>query len=478
MRQTLRGSKETRLEAAIHVVSLLVNQKVLFGKGDEVGLVLYGTHESSNDLATDDQYQHITIKKAIAPPDMDLARDVLQIEPEGEQADVLDALIVAMDLLMKRQAEEPKQVFQKRLFLVTDAATPINMEDTSQIVDGLKQMDAKLNVIGIEFTESDANSPPDQDDLKFKNEQFLGRLIDEVEGVTVPIGQAIEMMSFFKAQPPAQRASFRGLLQIGNDLSIPIQSFIKTMVSKPPTAKKISTVAMEAAEPKSMNVIKDTSYQSTTDPDREVPVEERIKGMTYGKTLVPFSKVDETVLKYESEACLKVIGFTSASKIPRFHFFGNVECFVAPPGDTTAGTALSALIRALAETDSVAIVRYVKRNKSVPHLGVLHPHIRPDCENLYYNSLPFSEDIRQYPFAPLDPNRMRKGLAPSQAQLEAADQLIDALDLVQKDGEEEIELFKPKHVYNPTLQRLYQAVQSKAVHPNDPIPPLDPIVAK
>ncbi len=40
------------------------------------------------------------------------------------------------------------------------------------------------------------------------------------------------------------------------------------------------------------------------------------------------------------------------------HFMGNVECFVPIPGDAQGSTALSALIHALFETESVGIVRY------------------------------------------------------------------------------------------------------------------------
>lgn len=51
----------------------------------------------------------------------------------------------------------------------------------------------------------------------------------------------------------------------------------------------------------------------------------------------------------------------------------NVEMFVAPPGDNDAAVALSALVHALAETGSAAIVRYVKRANALPYLGCLLP---------------------------------------------------------------------------------------------------------
>lgn len=41
-----------------------------------------------------------------------------------------------------------------------------------------------------------------------------------------------------------------------------------------------------------------------------------------------------------------------------------------------------------------------------------------------------------------------------------------------------MEALKPKYTYNPTLQRLYQCVQHRALNPDDPLPELDPLIAK
>lgn len=98
---------------------------------------------------------------------------------------------------------------------------------------------------------------------------------------------------------------------------------------------------------------------NATDPDREVPPEERIKGYRYGRTLVlfnysysfckkyrkyhtyilcslkflslslflvfefevPFSKIDEEALKYHTEPCLKLIGFCPVTSVPRILSF-------------------------------------------------------------------------------------------------------------------------------------------------------------
>jgi len=127
------------------------------------------------------------------------------------------------------------------------------------------------------------------------------------------------------------------------------------------------------------------------------------------------------------------------------------------------------------------IVRFVKIKNAAPHLGVLMPHIKSDLEYLIYQKLPFAEDLRHYPFAPLDPGHIRAAHAPSQAQLDAAERLIQSLDLMtaskDEDGEP-MESLKPKFTYNPVLQRFYQCVQHRALHPNAPLPPLDPVISQ
>jgi len=51
----------------------------------------------------------------------------------------------------------------------------------------------------------------------------------------------------------------------------------------------------------------------------------------------------------------------------------NVECVGPLPGDEAAATALAAIAQAMKESNSVGIVRYVKRANSAPLLGVVTP---------------------------------------------------------------------------------------------------------
>lgn len=60
---------------------------------------------------------------------------------------VLDALVVGMDMLMKKQQADPKKKYQKRVFVVTTAGDPISMDGMNKIVETFSKIEAKLNIM-------------------------------------------------------------------------------------------------------------------------------------------------------------------------------------------------------------------------------------------------------------------------------------------------------------------------------------------
>lgn len=89
---------------------------------------------------------------------------------------------------------------------------------------------------------------------------------------------------------------------------------------------------------------------------------------------------------------------------------------------------------------------------------------------MWVNTLPFAEDLRSYPFAPLassDP-RTKKVFCPTPEQSMAARGLIQALDI-----DDSLDI---KEIRNPMFQIFYEAVNHRAIHPNEPLPPSDPSI--
>jgi len=105
--------------------------------------------------------------------------------------------------------------------------------------------------------------------------------------------------------------------------------------------------------------------------------------------------------------------------------------------------AFSALINAMIETEKVMIAKWVSRKNSAPKLVVLHPYHTPKFECLYMNVLPTVEDIRDYQFGSL--------VESTPAQQQSMDEFVDALDLDQREEEDNEE-----GVFNPTLQYFNQ----------------------
>jgi len=176
------------------------------------------------------------------------------------------------------------------------------------------------------------------------------------------------------------------------------------------------------------------------------------------------SNIDEVVLRYTCDSCLQLIGFTKASNVPRHHYMGNTE--VVSPIDDRGATIVSGLVRSMVETESVAIVRYSPQKNKVK-LAVLHPHISAEHENFYLHKLPFAEDLRHFPFPPLDPKRARPSIVPNTDQLKAVDMLIDELDLSQAGVDEEgesMELLKPKFTFSPAVQYFYRVLHLRGLN--------------
>ncbi|EGG24234.1 ATP-dependent DNA helicase [Cavenderia fasciculata] len=467
------------IDEALKAATLLFQQKLIYGKKDELGLVLIGTKETNNSLQKDG-YQHITTACNIEEPKVETLRFLESIQPGESRGDVIDSLIVAMDMLIHKTE---KKKFQKRIFLVTNASDPINKDDLSILQQQFKNTDVKLNVVGVDFTDEEDLENKIQLTEKEKNEVFLRRFVQSVNGILVPVKQALEIMSFFRSQSVLSRTGFRGVLEISTEFGIPVWGYLRTKIQTLPTLKKVSTVAQQADNPASLEVKQEKLHYSITDPDKEILDHDLLKGYKYGKSIIPYSKIDIEALKLSASKCLKTLGFAPASHIPLHHLMGQTEVLVAPPGDQEAALALSGIIHALAETDQVIIVRFVKRSNCSPYLGYLYPHIKANYECLYFNPLPFIDDIRHYQFPPISPKnpQCKKQYQPTADQLNAAHSLIESMDLMTADEDDEgqpMPSLRPKYTYNPSLQHFFQCLHHRALHPKTPLPSLDPLISK
>ena len=371
---------------------------------------------------------------------------------------VMDALIVGADLLMAHT--EGKKTFEKKIFLFTDpsASKLINSNGLDQIAAQLNDHSINLNVILLDQHEQEEQ----------RNEQILKDFCEQVsDGAVYTVDEALGMLTEFMTRRVRQVATFRGNLTIlPRDLEIPINLFTKTSITRLPPAKKYSPFGGEGVE----RTLTYAEYQNEKNSSLSGR-DELIKAYRYGRSLVPFHKIDEAQMGFKTSKSFHVLGFLPASKIDRESFMSGVYAIVGEPGNKTAQKAISALARALYEKDHVALVRYVRAENNPPKLGILQPRIKSSYESLLFNILPYSEDHRRYQFASF-PARVTN----TAEQDEAMKEWIQSMDLMSaardEDGDE-MEAMRPGDTFNITFQAHYAAVQNRALHPQAALLPPD-----
>ncbi|NXN99642.1 XRCC5 protein, partial [Rhinopomastus cyanomelas] len=482
--------EESSLEQAKKIMTKFVQRQVFAESKDEIAVVLFGTDGTMNSLASEDQYQNITVHRSLMLPDFDLLEDIQDVIKAGSrQADFLDAIIVCMDLLQK---ETIGKKFEKRhIELFTDLSSPVSEDQLEIIIANLKKTGISLQFflpfpvcVAEEGGDTSANIHSHTHRNLFPRKGLseqqkegidvvrkLMHALDEEEGLEeiYTFRESLERLSMFK-KIERRPMAWPCQLTIGSNLSIRIVAYKSVTEEK---VKKIWTV-VDAKTHRKDDVQKETVYCLNDDDETEVPKDDTIQGFRYGSDIIPFSKEDEEQMKYKTESkCFSVLGFSRSSQIQRHYYMGNQVLKVfAAKDDENAAVAFSALVHALDELNVVAVVRYAYDRRCNPQVGVAFPYIKDAYECLIYVQLPYMEDLRQYIFSSL---KNRKKCIPTEDQLSAVDSLIDSMNLVceHDDGETFEDLFKPSKIPNPHFQRLYQCLQHKAFHPSEPLPPIE-----
>mmetsp|Transcript_14585 Transcript_14585/g.41440 ORF Transcript_14585/g.41440 Transcript_14585/m.41440 type:complete len:728 (+) Transcript_14585:232-2415(+) len=474
---TMCEGDKSAVEGALRAVEGMVKSHILYSKQTTITMLLVGTKETRHHLGVGMGYEHVYELCDLEKPSLKCITGLRDLEAGSKRADVLDGLIVALDTMVSKTT--PKN--QRRVLLLSDFRSELNQDDLHTVVDQLEKWSVSMDVVGVDLFESrdladGANLTGGKDPCRDSNVAMLRTIASRIPVRVQSLRQALRSFQQPRAKTVRQVTTFRGALEITPDLRIPVWAYLQVSEKKMETPKKVSTVA-PGADGALPAVRLERSYVCLANPDEELEADLLVKGYKYGKTFVPFSKADEAALKYAAPKCLKLIGFTRRSYIPRHHFMGGPEVLTPQPGYPEAGAAVASLATALYETDRAAIVRFVKREGQAPKLGALLPYIKPGHHTLHFVSLPFSDDLREYPFDSLELGALRKRHRPNEHQLQAAEDLIHALDLMRDRQEGDAEPIGSKQTFNPALHHLYETLHQRALNPGCPIPPLDPALA-
>ncbi|KAL3661336.1 hypothetical protein V7S43_013541 [Phytophthora oleae] len=477
--------QHTRFAAAVTAVENVIQQKLFFKPKDEVGIVAYGSEETDNQLNEEQgEYCNVQVVNSIDAPTIHMIKRLRDLKPsksEDTKVDILNGLIVALDLLFRRTDGKK---YEKRLMVITDAAAKIaDAGELEAVVTMIQNMDVKLQVIGLDFQHTTtkvkdektedvemldaafkdeymepAASGPER--IKTENEKMLVSIASEVGGEVCSVSKRMQLLAQGMKKMVALATKFRGPLEFGDSLGIPVYCYLKTKTATLPTLSKES-------QETTGKVRLDRRYTTPQNIDQEVPPDERVKAYRYGSEKVPFASADVEVFKFQTEKSLKVLGFLDRSQLSHSKFVAGTDIFVAEPTKPHAATCFAALIDAMVDLDQVIIARFVARKNAAPKIVALIPHCPSsgkgeDFYAMWSQQLPYEEDVRNYEFAPL---KTRK-FAPSAEQQSLADKLVDSLS-IRDDKADEVGA-----CFNPVLRRFFHAVSMRALDESAGVPPL------
>ncbi|XP_017243554.1 ATP-dependent DNA helicase 2 subunit KU80 isoform X2 [Daucus carota subsp. sativus] len=472
-------SMHTVLPEVEKVCSMLVQKKLIFGKYDDVGVVIFGTEDTDNELTNEvGGYEHVVVLNHLKVVDGDLIKVLEQLPRGTVDGDFLDAIVVGMDMLIKKFGQTIKG--KKRLCLITDATHPIKdpFEGTKQ--DQVSTIAEQMFAHGMKMECIVYRGQQDMDgntSVIEENDILLDIISKMTSSRKVHVENSTSLLGALRTRNISPVTIYRGELELSSEVKVLVWVYKKTSEEKFPTLKKYSDKAPETDKLATHEVKVEFEYKKVDDPSKVVPPEQRIKGYRYGPQVVPISSAEWEAVKFKPEKGVKLLGFTDASNIMRHYYMKDVNVVIAQPGNMKAALAVSALARGMKEMNKVAIVRCVwRQGQANVVIGVLSPNIseRDDVpDSFYFNVVPFAEDVREFQFPSF--SNLPSSMLPNNEQQEAADNLVKMLELSPTG---KAECLQPDFTPNPVLERFYRYLELKSRHLDAAVPPLDDTLKK
>ncbi|GAB4818655.1 hypothetical protein N2152v2_005701 [Parachlorella kessleri] len=479
------------LELASRAVMDFVEGKMLRKPKDEVSLVFFGTADTRNELNRSyamtendpSQYMHVRVEHPLGPPTVDYLKSLRNVPRHLGVVDWVDAVTVALDSLTrsseKRAALAGARVTRK-IILVSNFLSPAK-DDPDDIF--IPSMIATLDDKGVRLEVLSLDIPQEDEahlQVKTYNSNLLARIMSEstAHHAIRSLTHAEDLCGAFKAKEYQSTTYYRGNgFTLGPNLTIDVRVSKKTAMEKfPSLAKESPLVPHENGEgPTGAGITNSREYHKVSDPEGPaIPDAEQVKAYRYGGQLVPVDDELEKMLQYSPGMGMWLLGFVDKAMVPRHHYMKDVWAVVAASKgkDNRSHVALSALVQALHRRQQLAIVRFAPREKGgvLVYAGIPMLATANNPDYLLLNALPFYEDIRNFPFPSFEtPER-----TPSEEQLDAARQLVDAMWL----GEGPREQLAPEATVNPTLHAFYHLAAVRAVEPGARPTPHDPLVER
>ncbi|PNF22249.1 hypothetical protein B7P43_G02949 [Cryptotermes secundus] len=160
--QDRKNMKSGFLENSKKCVSMILKRKIFANLKDEVTLILLGSDETQNSL----NYKNISVTHSLALSSWEMVQFVEDLTGTMVNADWLDAIVVAMNVL--KEETEGKKFSERKVVLLSNLCCTVSEDHIDVIVKALKSEELSLIVIGPDINLNVKHEAIDDDDDKTK----------------------------------------------------------------------------------------------------------------------------------------------------------------------------------------------------------------------------------------------------------------------------------------------------------------------
>ncbi|XP_070496004.1 X-ray repair cross-complementing protein 5-like [Chironomus tepperi] len=462
-------SGKTFLQRSLDCVKKIITRKIFAKPYDEIGIILFGTDDTKNDLNDKNfGYDNIVEMDTLKMPSWTMLEEVCKIKPGNALVGWSDGLLVAMNYMSTET--EAKKFSHLRIILFSNFMTSTNDQDLDVITSNISNLEIEL--IGVSDTvchETDAPSwqfsqNPQKKDSQRESEQIFQKMIKEIEGANLCHIDYVESELVYFQKKTNRGNPWNVPLKIGNELSMNVSAYVYV--------QKSSLVSFKTECTEFNTVTKMVTEYTKNNEKIEKPTEDDIvKAFHYGSKL---NACDDSGIAYDSgDKCLLTLAFCKRKRCASNLFAGTGCHIIVPQKDCPKSAKLfSALVRNLLQKDYFLLARKVYRKGTKPLVVGLFPQKKDDGLCLVMIEMPFEDNIQRCRFEKL---RLKKSTKPSDEQMEAMEKLVNAMDLTNAIDDESgiTEAFTVETSLNPFQQHICRTISRRALNPNAPLPTFD-----
>ncbi|XP_076382582.1 X-ray repair cross-complementing protein 5 [Megalopta genalis] len=448
--------KETNpavLEKFKHIAKRIIDKKIFLRPKDEIAVILMGSSITKNSIDTEYVQEYIDFEV----PNWELIEKIMHLHATKHCSNWIEAVIATVKYIEDNAIDNDKSV----IFLMSDfneGVDIISQFQVDKIAEDLNTHEIQLLTIGEELLE---NKPKGSLNV---SEKFLKNLHEKINGQHLTFDNVISELKFY-GDVLTKSMPWYANLKLA-DIEIPIVSYTKISEDNELSPWEIASEDKEVKSEVQYFNRERSSYNK----------DDAVAGYKYGGEFIPVGKDLEESLSYKGgPRCYMVHSFVCKDSIDLAWWYDDTSTIVLPSSrDENSVKPFYSFVQAMHTDKLVAIVRKVYSNNLTPKMVVLFPCIddpdEPWC--LVEISLPFAGEVRIV--CPRSFKSVTKQL--TNEQNEAVDNLLDSLMLPDTEDDGNIDrsqCFLPGCVPDPGLQHKWHALSHRALHPNEPLPPIE-----